>query len=187
MGWEKEAYFQLQRRKISDEYTGADFACPSIIIPYPLPGWRGKGKIKRRVVTFCTSFRQIPELAMEKEKLGIDPRERRTPQEGFPMHARITGHLRDLVQVVNHNPALKKILEDDGGDVSNPLLRDHLQTPAFLVGYDCLELFRKASKIKEENSCDLIKVRRRIEEHLRKYADDRTIIGLALFLGVPIK
>jgi len=103
------------------------------------------------------------------------------------MHTRITGHLRDLVQVVNHNPSLKKILDEDGGAGSNPSLREHLQTPAFLVGCDCLELIRRASKIKEENNYDLTKVRRRIEEHLRKYADDRTIIGLALFLGVPIK
>jgi hypothetical protein len=102
------------------------------------------------------------------------------------MHTRITGHLRDLVQVVHHNPGLKEILDGDGNAASNPMLRDHLQTPAFQVGCDCLELIRKASKIKEGNNYDLIKVRRRIEEHLRKYADDQTIIGLALFLGVPI-
>ena len=102
------------------------------------------------------------------------------------MHTRITGHLRELVQVVNHDPGLKKILDEDGDAGSKSLLDGPLQTPAFLVGCDCLQLIRKASRIKEENNYDLIKVRRRIEEHLRKYADDRTIIGLALFLGVPI-
>ncbi len=101
------------------------------------------------------------------------------------MHTRISGHLRDLVQVANQDPVLKKILDEDGNAANNPLLRNRLQTPALQVGCDCLELIRKASRIKEENHCDVTKIRRRIEEHLRKYSDEQTIIGLALFLGVP--
>ncbi len=102
------------------------------------------------------------------------------------MHTRINGHLRELIQAVNHDPALKKVLDDPEDAAKNPLLRSRLLTPAFQVGCDCLELIRRASRIKEHNNCDVTKIRRRIEEHLRKYSDDQTIIGLALFLGVPI-
>ncbi len=56
-----------------------------------------------------------------------------------------------------------------------------------MIGCDLLELNRKTVKIVEENKHDVAKIRRRIEEHLRKYATHEDIIGLALYLGVPVK
>jgi len=102
------------------------------------------------------------------------------------MHARITGHLRELVQVVNDNPVLQRIIGEDPKAATNPLLHNHIHNLAFLVGYDFLELNLKTSKMVEENKYDITKIRRRVEEHLRKYATDQEILGLALFLGVSI-
>ena len=102
------------------------------------------------------------------------------------MNARIWGHLQELVEVVNDNPALQRIIDEDPKAAINTLLHTHIQKPAFLVGYDFLELNRRTAKIVEEKKHDLTKIRRRIEEHLRKYATDQDIIKLALFLGVPI-
>ncbi len=102
------------------------------------------------------------------------------------MDTRITGHLRTIEQAVKNNPGLRSILERDE-DTGLQLLSGHpLQTYAVLAGFDVLGLIHRTSKIVEENHYDGVKVRRRIEEYLRKYADDRTLIGLAVFLGVPI-
>ena len=103
------------------------------------------------------------------------------------MHAKIMGHLRILAEIVNDNPALQGILDKDPKAEMNPLLHDHIHDPAFLVGYDFLGLIRGAGKIIEENQYDITKIRRRVEEHLRKYATEQSIILLALFLGVPTK
>ncbi len=101
------------------------------------------------------------------------------------MDARITGHLRTVEQAVRNSPGLRSILERDDDTGLQLLSRDPLQTYAVRVGFDVMSLIHRASKIVEENHYDGVKVRRRIEEYLRKYADDRMLIGLAIFLGVP--
>lgn len=103
------------------------------------------------------------------------------------MRVRIMGHIRKLVQVVKENPALQRIIDEDPKAEMNPLLRNHLQEFAFLVAYDFLELNLRAAKMLEENKYDIAKIRRRTEEHLRKYAKDQDIIKLALYLDVSIK
>ncbi len=102
------------------------------------------------------------------------------------MDARITGHLRTVEQAVKNSPGLRSILERDDDTGLQLLSRDPLQTYAVQVGFDVMGLIHRTSKIVEENHYDGVKVRRRIEEYLRKYADDRTLIGLAIFLGVPV-
>ncbi len=103
------------------------------------------------------------------------------------MYARITGHLQELVQVVNENPVLQRIIDEDPKAEINPLLRKHIENPVFLVGYDILKLNLRIAKMLEEKKYDLIKIRRRVEEHLRKYATNQDIIKLALFYGVSLK
>jgi hypothetical protein len=124
--------------------------------------------------------------AGEKEQPCEQTYERRIGEEVSEMHARITGHLRELVQVVNDNPVLQRIIGEDPKAATNPLLRNHIHNLAFLVGYDFLELNLKTAKMVEENKYDIAKIRRRVEEHLRKYATDQEILKLALFLGVSI-
>ena len=97
------------------------------------------------------------------------------------------GHLRDLEKIVKGNPALQRIADPDFNGEINPSLRNHFQNCAVSIGCELLELNRRTVKIVEENKHDVTKVRRRIEEHLRKYATQEDIIGLALYLGVPVK
>jgi hypothetical protein len=106
---------------------------------------------------------------------------------GYGMHSRIREHIREMVQAVNDNPALKRIIEEDPRAEVNPLLRNHLQEPVFLVGFDFLKLNLRIAGMLEEKEYDLTKIRRRVEEHLRKYATDEDILKLALFYGVSIK
>jgi len=103
------------------------------------------------------------------------------------MHARIREHIRELLQMVDDNPTLKKIIDEDPKAEMNLLLRNHLQDPVFLVGFDFLKLNLRTGKLLEEKQYDLTKIRRRVEEHLRKYATDQDIIKLALFYGVSLK
>ena len=103
------------------------------------------------------------------------------------MHARIIGDIRKLVQVVEENPALQGIIDEDPKAEMNPLLRNHLQEFAFPVAYDFLELNLRTAKMLQKNKYDIAKIRRRVEEHLRKYATDQDVIKLALYLGVSIK
>lgn len=102
------------------------------------------------------------------------------------MDTRIWGHGAALAEAVSRIPALQKIMDEDPKAEISSLLHDHIKDSAFLVGYDFLGLIRKAGKIIEENGYDKKKIRRRIEEHLRKYPSDEIIIGLALFLGIPV-
>jgi hypothetical protein len=103
------------------------------------------------------------------------------------MHTRILGHVRDLEKIVKENPSLQRIV-NRGFDVETPSpVPKHFQDCTVLIGCDLLELNRKTVKIVEENKHDVTKIRRRIEEHLRKYATHEDIIGLALYLGVPVK
>jgi len=102
------------------------------------------------------------------------------------MQARMTGHVRDLMKVIKNNPKLQKILDKDPQAEVNPILHDHIKDPAFLVGFDFLQLTRETAKVIEGKKYDKNKIRRRVEEHLRKYAADQFIIGLALFLGIPV-
>ena len=102
------------------------------------------------------------------------------------MQARITGHVRDLMKVIQDNPKLQGIIDKDPKAEVNPLLHDHIKDPAFLIGFDFLQLTQETAKVVEGKKYDKNKIRRRVEEHLRKYATDQFIIGLALFLGVPI-
>lgn len=103
------------------------------------------------------------------------------------MHTRIMGHLRDLEKILKDSPSLQRIVERDFKGEITPSLRSHFQDCAFVIGCDLLELNRRTVKIVEENKHDVTKIRRRIEEHLRKYATHEDIIGLALYLGVPVK
>jgi hypothetical protein len=103
------------------------------------------------------------------------------------MHSAIREHIREMARLVNENPALKKIIEEDPRAETNSLLRNHLRNPAFLVGFDFLRLNMKMVGLLGGGEYDLTKIRRRLEEHLRKYASDEDIIRLALFCGVPIK
>ena len=102
------------------------------------------------------------------------------------METRIWGHLRDLEDIVHRNPALAKIMDEDPRAETNPFLRNHIKDQAFQVGYDFLGLIRTTAKIVEKNKYDKTKIRRRIEEHLRKYGRDQSIITLALFLNIPV-
>ena len=107
------------------------------------------------------------------------------------MHEKINGHLSELIRVVKENPELRRILDEDPKAKIRPLLRDHIpdhiKNPAFLVGWDFVSLIEETARIVEKNQYDLGKIRRRIEEHLRKYAKEPLIIGLALFFGIPLK
>jgi len=103
------------------------------------------------------------------------------------MKSRITERIREMMQTVDDNPALKKIIDEDPKAEINPLIRNHLQNNALLVGYDLLKLNLRTAKMLEEKQYDLIKLRRRVEEHLRKYATDQDIINFAIFLGVSLK
>ena len=103
------------------------------------------------------------------------------------MQSRITERIQELMQTVHDNPALKKIIDEDPKAEMNPLIRNYLQNTVFLVGYDFLKLNLRTAKMLEEKQYDLIKIRRRVEEHLRKYATDQDIIKLALFYGVSLK
>ncbi len=103
------------------------------------------------------------------------------------MHSRIPENIRQMVQAVNDNPALKKIVEEDPKAEANPLLRNHLQDPLFRVGFDFLKLNLRTARMLEGKKYDLTKIRRRVEEHLRKYATDEDILKLAIFYGVSIK
>jgi len=103
------------------------------------------------------------------------------------MYARVTEHIRELVQMVHDNPALQKIIDEDPKAEMNPLIRNHLQDTAFLVGYHFLKLNLRAARMLEEKEYDLIKIRRRMEEYLRKHASGQDIIKLALFYGVSLK
>jgi hypothetical protein len=103
------------------------------------------------------------------------------------MYTRVKEHIRELVQTVYDNPALQKIIDEDPRAELNPLLCNHLQNTAFLVGYDFLKLNLRTARMLEEKKYDLIKIRRRMEEYLRKHANDQDIINLALFYGVSLK
>ena len=103
------------------------------------------------------------------------------------MHSRIPEHIRQMLQAVNDNPALKKIVEEDPRAEVNPVLRNHLQDPVFQVGFDFLKLNLRTARMLEGKKYDLTKIRRRVEEHLRKYATDEDILKLALFFGVSTK
>jgi Na+/phosphate symporter len=103
------------------------------------------------------------------------------------MHSRITELIRELVQTVHDNPALQKIIDEDPKAEMNPLIHSHLQNTAFLVGYDFLKLNLRTARMLEEKKYDLIKIRRRMEEYLRKHAHEQDIIKLALFYGVSLK
>jgi hypothetical protein len=102
------------------------------------------------------------------------------------MNARIMVHLQELEKVVKATPALQRIIDEDAQAEINPLLYGHIKDPVFSVGYDFLGLVRETAKIIEGKKYDKTKIRRRIEEHIRKYGTDQSIIALALFLGVPI-
>ncbi len=102
------------------------------------------------------------------------------------MHDRINGDLRKLAQVVRDNPELQGIIDKDPKAEINPRLHDHIKDPAFLLGCDLLRLQRRTAKIVEGKKYDVVKIRRRVEERLRKYATDQVIVALALFFGVPI-
>ena len=92
------------------------------------------------------------------------------------------------MQVIDKNPELLKIINGSSSWAEmDPLLRRHIEDPACVVGSDMLELKRRTDKILEGEKYDITKIRRRVEEHLRKYATHQTIIGLALYLGVPIR
>jgi hypothetical protein len=103
------------------------------------------------------------------------------------MHARVTEHIRAMVQMVHDNPALQEIIHEDPKAEIDPLIQRHIQNTAFLVGYDFLKLNLRAAQMLEEKKYDLIKIRRRIEEYLRKHASGQDIIKLALFYGVSLK
>jgi hypothetical protein len=103
------------------------------------------------------------------------------------MRPRVIQILEDLSQTVQENPTLKKIIDEDPRAEHNPLLRNHLHDPLFLVGFDFLKLNLKTGAMLEEKNYDLTKIRRRLEEHLRKYATEEDIMKLALYYGVPIK
>ena len=103
------------------------------------------------------------------------------------MKSRVSGLIRELVQTVHDNPALQKIIDEDPKAEMNPLIRNHLQETAFLVGFDFLKLNLITSSLLEEKEYDLIKIRRRMEEYLRKHAREQDIIELALFYGVSLK
>jgi hypothetical protein len=103
------------------------------------------------------------------------------------MHLRIPQHIREVVQAVNDNPQLKKIINEDSRAEVNPILRNHLQDPVFRVGFEFLKLNLRTAKMLEGEKYDLTKIRRRVEEHLRKYATDEDILKLALFYGVSLK
>ena len=90
------------------------------------------------------------------------------------------------MQAISDNPNLRGIIAKDPKAEVNPLLHDHIKDPAFLVGYDFLQLTRATARVVEGKKYDKTKIRRRVEEYLRKYATDQFIIGLALFLDVPI-
>jgi hypothetical protein len=92
-----------------------------------------------------------------------------------------------MIRVVNDNPALIKIMEEDPKADTNPLLRNHLQDLAFMVGFNFMKLNMKMAEVLEGKKYDRRKIRRRMEEHLRKYAADEDILKLALFYGVSIK
>ncbi len=103
------------------------------------------------------------------------------------MNARIADHLQELVKIVRENPALQKILEEDPTAEINPLLPDHIKRAAFLLGQDFLGIIQKTAEIVDKEEYDIAKIRRRVEEYLRKYATNRVIIGLALWFGVSKK
>ena len=103
------------------------------------------------------------------------------------MHLTIRQHIREMVQAFNDNPELKKIIADDPKAEVNPLLPDHLQEPVLRVGFDFLKLNLRTGTMIEGKRYDLKKIRRRMEEHLRKYATDEDILKLAVFYGVSIK
>lgn len=133
-----------------------------------------------RVPQEGNSFGGLKEFFFSARRHAVDER------KAGGMDTRITGHLRTIEQAVKNNPGLRSILERDEDTGLQLLSRHPLQTYAVLAGFDVLGLIHRTSKIVEENHYDGVKVRRRIEEYLRKYADDRTLIGLAVFLGVPI-
>ncbi len=92
-----------------------------------------------------------------------------------------------MVQAVNDNPHLKRIIDEDPKAEVNPILQNHLHDPVFRVGFDFLKLNLRTARMLEGKKYDLTKIRRRVEEHLRKYATDEDILKLALFYGVSIK
>jgi len=100
------------------------------------------------------------------------------------MESRMCVRIQELFEKVAADPSMMKILDEDPHAEINPLLHDHIQDPAFLVGYDFLGLIRKTERALQEQKYDKTKIRRRIEEYLRKYGSDQFIIGLALFLGI---
>jgi len=102
------------------------------------------------------------------------------------METRIIENIRELVEAVKNNPELQKILDEDPKPEINLLLQDHSREKAFMVGFDFLVLIRKTASKTEEGGFNVVKTRRRLEEHLRKYATNQFIIGLALFFGIPI-
>jgi hypothetical protein len=106
---------------------------------------------------------------------------------GFGMQARTREHIRKMIEAVNDNPALKAIIEEDPRAEANPLLRNHLQDFVFLVASDFLKMDLQTVRMREEGKYDLIKIRRRVEEYLRKYATEGEVLKLALFFGVSIK
>ena len=103
------------------------------------------------------------------------------------MRARILGHLEELMQVIEKNPELQRIIDGPHSRAEiNPSLYRYIKGPASVIGKDMLELKRRTDKIVEGEKYDITKTRRRVEEHLRKYAAHQTIIGLALYLGIPV-
>jgi len=102
------------------------------------------------------------------------------------METRVIENIRELVEAVKNNPELQKILDEDPKPEGNLLLRGQIGEKAFMIGYDFLVLIRKTARKTEEGGFNIVKTRRRLEEHLRKYATNQFIIGLALFFGIPI-
>ena len=102
------------------------------------------------------------------------------------METRIMENIRVLVETVQNNPGLQKILEEDCKPEISLLLQEEIREKAFMVGFDFLVLIRKTAKKTEEGGFNVVKTRRRLEEHLRKYATNQFIIGLAIFFDIPI-
>lgn len=103
------------------------------------------------------------------------------------MQSRLMGHLRDVERIVKENPALQNMQAAGLVPEMTSSPPGHFQDRAVQIGCEFLELSRKTVQVLEENKHDVTKIRRRIEDHLRKYASEEDIIRLALYLGVPVK
>ena len=101
------------------------------------------------------------------------------------MHTSISVRLQELEQAVRKKARGKEILDGPPDAGIQSLMRDEFQEYAAAISYDFMALLHRADQLAEEGNCDVIKIRRRIEEHLRKYADRKTLLWVALLLGVP--